>query len=134
MGAQINDLLVSSRAVLAQSAHRFDADLQPAAFQIAQWLAMHGPANASRVADALGMDKSAISRLAKSLSALRILRSAPDPDDKRGVIHEITPQGRERVAVANQAKTTAFLDKLAGWGTDDLAVFTRLLARFNTRA
>lgn len=134
LGAQINILLVSSRAVLAQSAQRFDPDLQPAAFQIAQWLALHGPANANRVADALGMDKSAISRLTKSLSALNILQSALDPQDRRGVIHEITPEGRERVAVANQAKTTAFLDKLAGWEKEDLAVFAGLLARFNTRA
>lgn len=134
LGGQISALLVSSRAVLVESAQRFDPDLQPAAFQIAQWLALHGPSKASGLAEALGMDKSAISRLAKSLAELGLVQAQPDPQDGRGVILALTPRGREQVAVASHAKTAAFLARLANWDDEDLATFAGLLARFNAPA
>src|SRR3981081_4916941 len=63
LGAVLNALVSQSRALTAQAAVTFHAELQPAAFHIALWLNAFGPAKPSAMAQAVAMDRSEPSRL-----------------------------------------------------------------------
>src|SRR3979411_2238219 len=78
LGAVLNALVSRSRALTAQAAVTFHAELQPAAFHIALWLNAFGPAKPSAMAQAVGMDRSAASRLTRDLVRLAPVRTAHD--------------------------------------------------------
>lgn len=132
LGEQLNALLSASRAVATEMAASFDADLQPAAYHIIQWLHAYGPAQASHVADGLAMDRSATSRLVRQLKQAGIVESRPDPADKRGVILSLTDQGATKIRAAIKYKGEVFRRRLDGWSEADLRLFTALLRRFNS--
>lgn len=131
LGSELNALLVAFRTVMARSAARFHPDLQPAAYQIAVMLSSRGPAKARRLAEQLGMDKSAVSRLAKSLCDNGLATASVDPDDGRGIMYSLTDEGIERVYAANAIKSLAYFSRVERWSEDELAQFNRLLRKFN---
>lgn len=132
LGEQLNALLSASRAVTTEMAASFDAELQPAAYHIVQWLHAFGPAQASHVADALAMDRSATSRLVRQLKQAGIVESRPDPADRRGVMLSLTDQGSDKMRATIKHKGEVFRRRLDGWSEADLRLFTTLLRRFNT--
>ena len=131
LGGELNALLVASRTVMAASAARFHPGLQPAAYQLAVTLAGLGPTKAGALADLLGMDKSAISRLAKSLCDCGLAEGIADPHDRRGTLFQLTESGHDRVRSAGAIKLEAFSSRTEGWTGSDLILFTELLKRFN---
>lgn len=131
LGSELGALLAASRAVMAASAARFHPDLQPAAYQVAAALARHGPSKTGHLAETLGMDKSAVSRLAKSLIEQRLVEAAADPDDGRGTVYRLTDAGSRRLQAADAVKTEAFLARLAHWDAAELAQLVGLLRKFN---
>ncbi|WP_164901689.1 MarR family winged helix-turn-helix transcriptional regulator [Neorhizobium lilium] len=131
LGGEISALLVASRALSAASAARFHPSVQPAAYQLAVAISAKGSAKAGQLAELLDMDKSAISRLAKSLCEYGLAQSSPDPVDKRSTIYSLTNEGRERLKASNTAKAGAFFGRLEGWSEDELAQFISLLRKFN---
>lgn len=131
LGDELSALLAASRAVMAASAARFHPDLQPAAYQLAAALARHGPSKAGRLAELLGMDKSAVSRLAKSLSEHRLVKAMADPDDGRGTVYRLTDAGDRRLQAADAIKAEMFLARLAHWDDAELAQLVALLGKFN---
>lgn len=134
LGEQLNALLSASRVVTAEMSAGFDADLQPAAFHIVQWLHAFGPAQASQVADALAMDRSATSRLVRQLKRAGLLDSRPDESDKRAIILFLTEDGSRRMRKAIAHKGAVFRQRLEGWSETDLGMLTTLLRRFNVGA
>jgi DNA-binding MarR family transcriptional regulator len=131
LGAELNALLAAWRTVMAASAARFHPDLQPAAFQIAVTLSSRGPAKAGRLAALLGMDKSAVSRLAKSLCDNALAVASADCDDGRATVYSLTDEGIERLQAANAIKSEAYLSRLEGWNAAELSQFANLLKKFN---
>lgn len=132
LGEQLNALLSASRAIAAEMAAVFDAELQPAAYHVIQWLHAFGPDLASHVAEGLAMDRSATSRLVRQLKRAGLVESRPDPTDKRGVILSLTGQGSSTMLAAIKYKGKVFRRRLDGWSEADLRLFTNLLRRFNT--
>lgn len=130
LGAELNALMVAFRSVMATSAARFHPDLQPAAFQIAMTLSSRG-AKAGRLAEQLGMDKSAVSRLVKSLCDKGLAVASADPDDGRGIVYSLTKEGFARLGAANDIKSHAYFSRIEGWSDGELAEFTALLRKFN---
>ncbi len=131
LGGELNALLVAFRTVLAQSAALFHADLQPAAYQIAVSLASGGQAKTGSLAQSLGMDKSAVSRLAKSLCDAGLATASPDPEDGRGVLYGLTDDGLSRVQAASAVKSDAYFARIKGWNDEELAELVKLLRKFN---
>lgn len=131
LGSELNGLLVSSRTVMATSAARFHPDLQPAAYQLGVMLAGQGPTKAGRLAERLDMDKSAVSRLAKSLCDNGLADTSADPDDGRAIVYSLTDAGHERIQAANAVKSDAFFSRVDGWSDAELALFIGLLRKFN---
>jgi DNA-binding MarR family transcriptional regulator len=131
LGSELNALLVASRAVMAASSARFHPDLQPAAYQLAVMLAGHGPTKAGHLAERLGMDKSAVSRLAKALCDTGLAQASTDPDDRRATVYSLTDAGRDGVQAANAVKSDAFFSRVDRWGNAELTLFISLLRKFN---
>jgi DNA-binding MarR family transcriptional regulator len=131
LGSELNALLVASRTVMAASAARFHPDLQPAAYQLAAVLAGQGSTKAGRLAERLGMDKSAVSRLAKSLCDKGLAHASTDPDDGRAIVYSLTDAGRNGIQAANAVKSDAFFSRVDGWSDAELTLFIGFLGKFN---
>ena len=131
LGSELNALLVASRTVTAASAARFHPDLQPAAYQLAAMLAGQGSTKAGRLAERLAMDKSAVSRLAKSLCDNGLAHASTDPDDGRSIVYSLTDAGRNGIQAANAVKSDAFFSRTDGWSDAELTLFIGLLRKFN---
>jgi DNA-binding MarR family transcriptional regulator len=129
LGAVLNALVSQSRALTAQAALTFHTELQPAAFHIALWLSAFGPAKPSAVAQAVGMDRSAASRLTRELVRLGLVTTSTDPADRRSTVLSLTVDGRRRMEAAMQAKGSAFRQRVASWNEEDLLLCTELLQR-----
>ncbi|HWK43691.1 MAG TPA: MarR family transcriptional regulator [Stellaceae bacterium] len=129
LGAALNALVSQSRALTAQAAAMFHAELQPAAFHIALWLNAFGPAKPSAVAQAVGMDRSAASRLIRELVRLALIATSTDPSDRRSVVLSLTVDGRRRLQAAMQAKGATFRQRVASWSEEDLLLCADLLRR-----
>jgi DNA-binding MarR family transcriptional regulator len=129
LGAALNALVSQSRALTAQAAAIFHTELQPAAFHIALWLNAFGPAKPSAVAQAVGMDRSATSRLIRELVRLGLIATSTDPSDRRSVVLSLTVEGRQRLEAAMQTKGAAFQQRLASWSEEDLDLCTELLRK-----
>ncbi|MFK4771665.1 MarR family winged helix-turn-helix transcriptional regulator [Rhizobium sp. ZW T2_16] len=131
LGLELNALLAASRAITAASAERFHPKLQPAAFQIATILSARGSATGRQLSEQLYMDKSAVSRLLKSLCDLGLTESVTDPDDRRSTIYRLTQEGRSRLEASITVKVGAFHARTDGWSEAELIQFTGLLRKFN---
>jgi DNA-binding MarR family transcriptional regulator len=77
------------------------------------------------------MDKSAISRLAKSLCDKGLAHSSADPDDGRAIVYSLTELGRSGIAGANSVKSEAFFSRVEEWSDAELTSFIGLLRKFN---
>lgn len=131
LGDQLNALLSASRALTEQSAAAFHPDLQPAAFHLARWVYAYGGAKPSVIAEAVAMDRSAASALMKKMRELGLLDSMKDRSDRRAVIVDLTPLGRERVRQALDLRGSRFHDRIASWSDEELETFTALMRTFN---
>jgi DNA-binding MarR family transcriptional regulator len=129
LGSVLNALVSQSRALTAQAAVSFHAELQPAAFHIALWLNAFGPAKPSAVAQAVGMDRSAASRLTRELVRLGLIETSTDPSDRRSIVLSLTADGRRRMNAAMQAKGGTFRQRVASWSGQDLLLCADLLQR-----
>src|SRR6202051_5339319 len=129
LGAALNGLVSQARALTAQASATFPPELQPAAFHIALWLNSFGPAKPSAVAQAVGMDRSAASRLTRELVRLGLIETSTDPSDRRSIVLSLTADGRRRMNAAMQAKGNTFRQRVASWSEQDLLLCTNLLQR-----
>jgi DNA-binding MarR family transcriptional regulator len=129
LGEALNVLVSEARALTAQAAVAFHAELQPAAFHIALWLNSFGPAKPSAVARAVAMDRSAASRLIRELVRLGLVKTSTNPADARSVVLSLTAQGSRRIEAAMQTKGATFRDRIESWSEDDLRLCTDLLRR-----
>lgn len=131
LGEQISALLSASRTLTVETSAKFHPGLPPAAFHIARWLHAFGPANASRVAEAVAMDRSATSRLTARLVELELVEARPDPLDGRGTVLNLTQRGRRKIRQAILHKGDAFRQRVDDWSDAELEQLARLLRRFN---
>ncbi|MFC5264685.1 MarR family winged helix-turn-helix transcriptional regulator [Kribbella qitaiheensis] len=86
---------------------------------------------ASDVAQALGLDKSTVSRGLTHLETLGLIERVGDPDDGRARLLRLTATGAEGYGAMRAQRQTEFRAILDRWDTPDLADLARLLARLN---
>ena len=131
LGVELNKLLTASRAVAFETAASLDPRISASAIQILQWLHAFGPTKASALAEALSMDRSVVSRLAKELRKLGFLETTSDEADGRSVLYNIASLQRGRVADAIARKGSLFEKRVSKWTDADLVQLARLLGRLN---
>ncbi|KAA8748076.1 MarR family transcriptional regulator [Paenibacillus sp. UASWS1643] len=131
LGEQIHALISASHALNVRSAERFDANLQPAAFQLVRWLYSYGPTSAAALAEVNAMDRSSVSRLIKQLEKSGYVSKEQDPKDRRGVLLSLTELGQQSTVAALKEKESAFYDRISRWDDKELERFTAMLRQFN---
>jgi DNA-binding MarR family transcriptional regulator len=134
LGERINALLSATRALSERSAAQFHEGLQPAAFHIARWLHAFGPARPSVIAESVGMDRSSTSTLLTKMRGLGLVDATPDPQDRRGVIVQLTDLGAARVARAMEERGIEFFGRISDWSMRDLRELDRLLGKLTAAA
>ncbi|CDM62544.1 MarR family winged helix-turn-helix transcriptional regulator (plasmid) [Rhizobium sp. T1470] len=133
LGAELSALITASRAVTTEAANSLQPGVSGSAFQILQWLHSFGPTKASGIADALSMDRSVVSRLAKELRKHELIESDPEKEDARSVVYRIAASARDRIADAIARKGSHFEMRVNQWPEADIVQLTRLLHRLNER-
>ncbi|MCU1437024.1 MAG: MarR family transcriptional regulator [Naasia sp.] len=131
LSAQVGALLAAARSLSKAAAEEFSADLQPAAYQLIRWLSVAGPTHPAAIADGIGMDRSAVSRLLKELRELSLIEMAPDPEDGRSRIVTLTAGTAEKLREVRAHNRGELMRRIRTWSTDDLRQLTGLLARLN---
>jgi DNA-binding MarR family transcriptional regulator len=90
-----------------------------------------GPSRLSTVAERTGFDASTVSRQVADLEKANLLAREADPDDKRAVLLQATPEGMQmmaRLAAGRRKRLERLLDD---WTDNDIADLGRLLGRLN---
>lgn len=131
LGTQLNVLLSSARAFIAETAADFGPTVSGASFQVLQWLYSAGATRAMRVAQALAMDRSASSRLLQQLIQTNLVEAYPDPSDGRVTIYALTKEASKKMDRALAKKGSRFSDRLTGWSDAEITELSELLARLN---
>ena len=98
-------------------------------YPVLSGLARTGPTTATRLAAAVGLDRTATTRYATRLETAGMLRRVPDPDDGRSTTLELTPRGDAAVAAARRILATIFDEIMAGWSDPDAERFVTALER-----
>ncbi|TWD83650.1 MarR family protein [Kribbella amoyensis] len=130
-------LLRRSRSASMLLARRVHPEMDAAGYalisQIDLGTASGGPGvRASDVAQALGLDKSTVSRGLTQLETLGLIERVGDPDDGRARLLRLTETGAERFGAMRDQRRAEFREILDRWDTPDLTDLARLLSRLNT--
>lgn len=87
------------------------------------------PPSIGTVAATLAIDPSTASRLVDQRVTEGLLTRSPDADDRRRLVLELTPPGRELLEELAASRTTMLEEVTADWSTTDIAALERLLLR-----
>lgn len=98
-------LCLNTQRAARALARRYDAALRPIGltsgqFAILAGLNQEGPVSIGALADALGLERTTLTRNLAPLEADGLVRSAPGNDDKRVRAVSLTGLGQERLALA----------------------------------
>ncbi|MBC7303097.1 MAG: winged helix-turn-helix transcriptional regulator [Nocardia sp.] len=104
----------------------------PVRVGVLQTVAASGPLRAGEIAERLDALPSSITRHVQSLAEADLVRSAPDPTDRRAVQVEITDAGRAELEQFLEVGDQVFGAVIADWPADDVVALTRLLDRLIT--
>jgi len=88
-------------------------------------------AGVKRLADALQLDVSTVSRQAMTLSQKGWVTKLPDPLDRRAFSYQLTDAGQDILRDYRKNRTDSIGRLLSGWPESDQAAFSRLLHLFN---
>ena len=120
------------RASLRDTALCIHPTLQPFGFKFLRMLERCGPTPAGALAENLVVDKSIISRQARALLDLGLIKTQTDVDDGRVKYFALTALAVKKLAEVRAKKSTRLLSRLQNWSGDDLTRFAEMLARLNT--
>jgi DNA-binding MarR family transcriptional regulator len=126
-------LVRSVRRAVLRNAERFSAELQPSGYSVLQYIVRNHPTAPAPIIQALGVDKSALSRQLRVLKELGFASSEPDPDDGRAQLYSPTALTLERLERMRAETSEVYAEALDGWPTAEVQEFVRLLGEFNDR-
>ena len=127
LGLLLRRAHASSTAVAA----RVHPDLDAAAYPLLVRIARTPGVRSSELADHVGVGRATISRQVRRLESLGMLSRRPDPQDSRGQLLELTPEGARRLGEAQEARRTWLRAALASWDEGDVAGLASALERLN---
>jgi DNA-binding MarR family transcriptional regulator len=111
------------------------AELHPRLSLVAYTLLTHiastPKARAADLAAYFGLDKSTVSRQLDELINDGLLRRAGEQPGRRGLTLVVTAEGHRELRAAADCVRARLAEWLADWDDQDLAVFARLVTKFN---
>lgn len=121
-----------TRAISAEVAREVHPELESDAYGLMAAIDRTGRSRVSDLAAAIGVGKATMSRQVRALETLGLVGRAPDPDDGRAVILDLTDDGRARYRSIRDARRARLRRLFTTWPEGDVAEFGRLLRRFNS--
>jgi DNA-binding MarR family transcriptional regulator len=100
-------------------------------YALLETLAVQPERRQSELAEAIGTDKPAMSRLVQELEAAGLVERSQDPSDGRAQLVRLTADGSERMARVLDRRRRVYEARLEDWPADDLVRLARELARYN---
>jgi DNA-binding MarR family transcriptional regulator len=131
---ELSTLFRRSRSASLRLARRVHPDMDAAGYTLISQIGLGADAGvrASEVAQALGLDKSTVSRGITQLESLGLIQRVGDPDDGRARLLRLTAVGADRYEAMRAQRQTEFHAILDRWNPTELSDLARLLARLNT--
>jgi DNA-binding MarR family transcriptional regulator len=106
-------------------------EFERSAYGILVLLDDKGPQRLGAIAANYRLDPSTITRQVQAVVKLGLAAKEPDPADRRASLLTLTPEGREAIQVARDARRQ-LLDRIMGsWTVQERQEFLRALTRFN---
>ncbi|HTZ62124.1 MAG TPA: MarR family transcriptional regulator [Thermoplasmata archaeon] len=110
------------------------AVLEQAGLSYSEWTGLHisaqGGARAREVAESIGLTSAGITDLVDRLEARRLVRRAPDPDDRRAIRIELTEAGRRLHTETRRTSLLAFARILGSLSAGEYAALVKGLRAF----
>jgi DNA-binding MarR family transcriptional regulator len=133
---ELSTLFRRSRSAQMMMARRVHPEMDAAGYALISQIELgtsggRAGVRASDVAQALGLDKSTVSRGLTQLETLGLIERVGDPDDGRARLLRLTEIGASRFGAMRAQRQADFRAILDRWETPDLADLARLLARLN---
>ena len=100
--------------------------------RLLQVVAMHEGSRPSELAEALGVDRSLVTRQLRELEDEGKVAVSPDPRDGRAFIAELTELGRKQIDELTEFGMRRFEAFVADWDPAEVRDLTRLLWKFET--
>ncbi|BDM69902.1 hypothetical protein HEK616_33890 [Streptomyces nigrescens] len=88
-----------------------------------------GPVTATRLAEAIGMDRTVTTRYATRLQEAGLIARRPDPSDARATQLVLTADGERTVAALRAGMESFLAEELATWPPGEAAAFADRLER-----
>ena len=124
-------LLRRARRATADRARSIHPDLAAAGYLVLAHLDEHPAGSQAQLAEALGMDKGAVSRQVQVLGDLGLVEKSEDPDDRRACIVSLTADGSARMTALAAERRTAYVERFQDWTEDELSLLVGQLGRYN---
>lgn len=99
-------------------------------YPVLSGLARTGPRSAADLAEAIGLDRSGVTRRATRLEEAGLVRREPDPDDRRATLLLLTDAGHATVEVMRDRLARSIEQSLAAWPAERARDFAESLRRF----
>ena len=90
-------------------------------------LETRGSLRPSRIAAALAVDPSVVSRQLAGLDRLGLVARGTDPDDGRAELITITAEGRQRLVEVRTAMCASLAERLDHWDLEDITTATAMV-------
>ena len=98
--------------------------------RLLQAVAMHEGSRPSELAEALGVDRSLVTRQLRDLEDEGKVAVRPDPSDGRAFVAELTELGRQQIAELTEFGMRRYESFVADWDPTEVHELTRLLWKF----
>ncbi|MFI1179179.1 MarR family winged helix-turn-helix transcriptional regulator [Streptomyces sp. NPDC020799] len=110
---------------LASGVEGVDATTYP----VLSGIARVGPVTATKLAEAIGMDRTVTTRYATRLQEAGLITRRPDPADARATRLALTDAGEHAVAALRRAMESFLAEEMATWPPGEAATFATRLER-----
>ncbi|MBL1100270.1 winged helix-turn-helix transcriptional regulator [Streptomyces sp. 205] len=98
-------------------------------YPVLSGLARCGPVTATRLAEAIGMDRTVTTRYATRLQEAGLIVRRPDPSDARATQLALTEDGEQAVLALRGAMESFVAEELSTWPPGEAAAFATRLER-----
>ena len=134
---ELSRLFRRSRTMMMGMARRVHPEMDASGYALVVQVGVatesgRGGVRASQVAEALGLDKSTVSRSVAQLERLGVIERIDDPQDGRARLLRLTKDGARRYTAIRTQRRVEFEATLRRWDTEDLEALARLLYQLNT--
>lgn len=128
---EVSVLMRRSRRVIGERAHLVHPELTPPGYLLMMYLQSNAQCRAADLADALSLDKGAVSRSVHQLVSLGLVSKEADPADGRAVRLRVTEEAAARMQEIGRSRLQALDEKLGEWSQEEIETFVATFSRYN---